>query len=778
MKRLNQFLAIFLCAVFAVGMLAGLSAPAAASGAIEEKLSRLRGSEQGTSGDNELPIIPIVPHTHVWDEGTVTTAPTCTEPGVMTYHCTTCSNGVKTEPIEALGHDYQTAVTAPTCTEAGYTTYTCTRCGDTYTDDETEALGHDYQTAVTAPTCTEAGYTTYTCARCGDMYTDDETEALGHDYQAAVTAPTCLVAGYTTYICTRCGDTYIGDETEALGHDYQAAVTAPTCTTAGYTVYTCSRCGDTYIGDETEALGHDYQAAVTAPTCTASGYTTYTCARCGSSYVGDETPARGHTPGEPMEENRVEPNCTENGGFDTVTVCAVCGAELLRMHTDLPALGHDWDDGTVEEVPTCTGGGVTVYTCRRCGEKKNEAVSPAGHAPGEPVYENEVAATCTAAGGYDVVVRCTVCGAILSSAHTDLPALGHAYEATVTAPTCLEDGYTTYTCVACGDSYRADRVPALGHDFGDWRQILAPTCTETGTERRDCSRCDAFETRELPANGHDYQQVVTAPTCLEDGYTTHTCAVCGESYKDSMQPALGHDFGEWVQSVAPTCTEQGEERRDCSRCDAFETRVLEVSAHQFVDGVCIVCGAPDPDYVPPVPENPFDDVAENQYFFEAVLWAVANGVTTGKTETAFAPDDPCTRAQAVTFLYRAAGSPALPEDCENPFRDVSRSDYYYDAVLWAVSQGITNGVSADRFAPDVTCTRGQIVTFLYRAAGSPAVRSAENPFADVSDGAYCYVPILWAVGNGITNGTSATTFSPDAPCTRAHVVTFLHRAIA
>ena len=173
--------------------------------------------------------------------------------------------------------------------------------------------------------------------------------------------------------------------------------------------------------------------------------------------------------------------------------------------------------------------------------------------------------------------------------------------------------------------------------------------------------------------------------------------------------------------------------------------------------------------------NPFQDVPDDAYYFEAVNWAVANNVTNGTSETTFSPNVGCTRAQVVTFLWRAAGQPE-PTEGTNPFTDVKEGTYYYKAVLWAVEKGITNGTSETTFDPDETCTRGQIVTFLWRRAGKPAPTGANNPFADVKPSAYFGSAVLWAVEKGITNGTSETTFEPNEDCTRAQVVTFLWRA--
>ena len=169
----------------------------------------------------------------------------------------------------------------------------------------------------------------------------------------------------------------------------------------------------------------------------------------------------------------------------------------------------------------------------------------------------------------------------------------------------------------------------------------------------------------------------------------------------------------------------------------------------------------------------FVDVATGSYYEDAVDWAVENGITKGTDDTHFSPDGICTRAQAVTFLWRAAGSPA-PRSRTMPFTDVPAGSYYYDAVLWAVENSITKGTSDTRFSPDDTCTRAQIVAFLWRSEKSPAAGS-RNPFADVKSTAYYADAVLWAVREDITKGTTGTAFSPDADCTRAQIVTFLWR---
>lgn len=179
----------------------------------------------------------------------------------------------------------------------------------------------------------------------------------------------------------------------------------------------------------------------------------------------------------------------------------------------------------------------------------------------------------------------------------------------------------------------------------------------------------------------------------------------------------------------------------------------------------------------PTSESPllFTDVPQGSYYEAAVRWAVENGVTSGTSATTFSPNSACTRAQMVTFLWRAAGSPA-PESHAMPFTDVTAGSYYETAVLWAVENGITSGTSATTFSPDATCTRAQTVTFLWRAQKSPAAGTG-NPFTDVAADTYYTNAVLWAVENGVTSGTGDTTFSPNSDCTRAQIVTFLYRCL-
>ncbi len=174
--------------------------------------------------------------------------------------------------------------------------------------------------------------------------------------------------------------------------------------------------------------------------------------------------------------------------------------------------------------------------------------------------------------------------------------------------------------------------------------------------------------------------------------------------------------------------------------------------------------------------NPFIDVKRDEYYYDSILWAYYHmpQITTGADEIHYQPEEGCTRAQVVTFLWRAAGKPSV-EGADNPFRDVAKGEYYYDAVLWALREGVTTGTDPDRFSPEETCTRAQIVTFLWRYEKKPAPASADNPFRDVPAGEYYTDAVLWAVSKGVTKGTDPDRFSPEETCTRAQIVTFLYR---
>ena len=282
----------------------------------------------------------------------------------------------------------------------------------------------------------------------------------------------------------------------------------------------------------------------------------------------------------------------------------------------------------------------------------------------------------------------------------------------------------------CGDA------PDFGLDvfYGVTATVYYPASNTTWTE--DVLKYSGGNLIIIPYDTnhiHEYSSEVIAPTCTEQGYTTYTCS-CGDSYAADYVDALGHDYAE---------------------------------------GTCTRCGEADPNHQPA--RNPFTDVPAGAFYEAPVLWALENGITTGATADTFNPNGQCLRAHVVTFLHRAAGNPE-PTVVNNPFTDVKTSDFFYAPVLWAVEKGITNGTGAATFGSYDVCNRAAVVTFLWRAAGSPEPKTTDNPFTDVRSSDFFYKPVLWAIENGITNGVDATHFGPTSPCNRAQVVTFLYRA--
>ena len=324
--------------------------------------------------------------------------------------------------------------------------------------------------------------------------------------------------------------------------------------------------------------------------------------------------------------------------------------------------------------------------------------------------------------------------------------VGYAEKVLVEA-TCQHKGLNVFVCTGCGEyvSYKGethfytDKVKCVAAD--ERANVVEATCTEAGyTGDVVCKWCGTVleKGEEVPALGHKTEvKDAKAATCTEAGYTgDEVCTVCGETVKKGTEiPALGH---------------------------------------KFENGVCTVCGAADPNYVVP---NPFKDVAKTSPYYDAIIWAAKEEITTGKTADTFGIDEGCTRAQIVTFLYRAAGSPEVKADTVNPFTDVSKDSVYYNAILWAVENGITKGTTDTTFDPNAVCTRGQIVTFLFRASGDEKVATGTN-FADVASGSYCADAVAWAVANDVTNGFADGTFRPEATCTRGQAVTFIYRALA
>ena len=376
------------------------------------------------------------------------------------------------------GHsaDACTLTSAPNYTETGnYTVY----YKITYTYHDTDMVEDDV--AYVHLTATADG----SCAcGCGDPDCDCqdpdcdggccEDKGCGNDHHFVchdTVVPTCLALGYNRMMCTGCGKMVKANYKDSLGHAYQSVVVRDaTCETPGKTLDICERCGNV---KETvlPQTAHEYSTSVIPATCTGPGYTLRECAVCGERHIEDITPALAHN-----YVSKTTPATCEGGGR-TLHICEGCGSSFITDYTS--PLGHSWDEGKEVTNATCTGEGVTEYTCVRCGATRLEGDEAAGHIPGEP-------ATCTQPQ------LCTKCGAVMENA------LGHDYAEEVTAPTCTEMGYTTYTCSRCGDTYKGDYTEAAGHKPGDWIIDKEPTTDSEGSRHKECTVCgETLETEEI-----------------------------------------------------------------------------------------------------------------------------------------------------------------------------------------------------------------------------------------------------------------------------------------
>lgn len=381
------------------------------------------------------------------------------------------------------------------CTHDEITTYQCKNCKNAdYTVVTGPALGHDYQKEEVEPTCTKDGYIKYTCSRCNDTYTEPGKEKLGHDYKETVLKETtCLVNGKVQYTCSRCGDTYT-KTIQKYGHDYkETSVTPATCKTGTIHILTCTRCGGTSRRIDNDKLTeHDWiTTKEQKATCTEDGSKTSKCKVCGTTKT-ETTKATGH---DPEVLNAVEATCTEDG-YTGDTYCKICGALISKGKT-IDKLGHFYDEGKVIKEATKEEEGLKEYTCKRCGEKKEETIPKYEHPHNS--YEEIVIkkATCTEPG--IMRYQCTECDYYYD---TVIPELGHGeleYRNQKEA-TCTEDGYTGDSyCKDCGELFlEGDVIEKLGHAYDNGKVIKAATYTHKGLMEYTCERCNEKKQEEIP----------------------------------------------------------------------------------------------------------------------------------------------------------------------------------------------------------------------------------------------------------------------------------------
>ena len=782
-----------------------------------------------------------------------------------------------------------------TCDRTGNNQYWfCETCGKYYSDingtQEIEkdswiipALGHQLTKVNAVPaTCETAGSSAYwICERCGNYYSDkngqNEIEedswiisALGHDWSdwETVTEATCTEAGEEERVCRHDSNHKETRTVKALGHSLTKTDAVPaTCTTAGSSAYwTCERCGnyysDQYGRNEIEedswiipASGHDWSdwKTVTPATCTAEGTERRTCGNDPSHYEERTIPSLGHDYGEWII---TKPATCEEAG-EKQQVCANDPTHINK--TVIPALGHDWGTWIISKEPTCTEEGLQYRVCENDSEHvETKVLNTIPHSWStwtvlkNPTYLEE-----------GIMMRfCTSCG---EEQIKTISVIAHEHSFTYTAEkpaTCEEEGNTAYYHCRLCDRYYSDSegknlitldqtvIPALGHDWGEWKTFAEATCESEGIERKTCQNDPShYEERVIPALGHNYSSWITVKeaTCEEEGEQQRVCKNDADHKETRVLEKLGHSLIK-TEAKEPTTTEEGNtEYWTCERCGKYFSD--EAGEHEIEKDSWIipVLDKTDPESisfendsaemptkdtlqlkVKASPENADDSVIwissntkiasvdkngvvtaktygkttitaistvdtqlkaemtiqtrfydvndSTQSYYKPVYWGADNGVVAGYDGGEyFGPDNVCTRAQFVTFLWRLAGRPTGNKNVS--FKDISTSVNYYNAVKWAVSEGIIVGYKDDNtFRPDNEVTRGQVATMLWRFAGrkTPTLPST-SPFTDINSSNSSYRAVVWGQKAGVIKGYKDGSFQPDASCLRQHIVTFLYR---
>ena len=656
------------------------------------------------------------------EEQYLKSAATCTEKAVYYKSCTVCGTSSKGTADEA-------SFASGTALDHNWGSWTSTGKGTHQRVCSRDASHIDTEA------CSYTGWTIgryqhwHTCTVC-----NGETDAANHSDQN------------DDHLCDTCGKQITEHDFTAENTDSRYRKSEANCQSPAVYYKSCAICGEqgteTFTHGETDPDRHTGTLG-SWQTDSANHWKRYSCCQA-------EVQKAAHHGGTAT--------CTEKA------VCTICGMEYGEK------LAHSFmaevaESKYLKSAATCTEKAVYYKSCTKCyrssegtAEEATFETSALDHDWGEWKQNSDGkthtrvckrnashkengscsggTATCTAKA------VCTICGEEYGEIDPDT----HAEDCKpewISTETEHEQKYSR-----CGKEIVAKAL----HRFGSWTTTLEPTSSKTGERERLCEDCQ-------------YKEVQTIPTTGGSGgyssYTIKATAGAGGSISPSGNVSVRSGRNQTFTITPDAGYRISDVKIDGKSIGAVNTYTFaNVKKSHTMD-------------VSFAKSSPFVDVPDNSYYDDAVDWVIKNGVTTGTDGTHFTPDGICTRAQAVTFLWRAAGSPA-PKSGTMPFADVPASSYYYKAVLWAVESGVTKGTSATLFSPEENCTRGQIVTFLWRSEKSPAA-NGDNPFADVAADAYYAKAVLWAVSAGITKGTSSTAFSPEESCTRAQIVTFLWR---
>ena len=634
-------------------------------------------------------------------------------------------------PFEPFDHEHNFAVEeiAPTCTEPGFIEYYC-ECGVSYYDSYISALGHNFIDGVCS-TCGEPAmeYSGYCGRNLTWVYREDTDELI--------------ISGN--------GDMYSYYDLPDWGpiiRDIKSVSLPEGLTSIGSLSFeNCVNLTEITIPDSVESIGY-------------------------SAFLGCENLSKVYF-GNSLQE-------IEDQAF------ALCAIREAYLPETIAYIGRAAFHGCPLNIVSIPCYGCYVYFMQST--------------LGNPDF--------TVVSGYegsDVQAYAEYFGYTFNAdVHT------HDYVSEVVEPTCTEEGYTLYTCTVCNYCYEDLYVVPIGHSFVDGI----------------CENCGEPEIPDEAPDSSEEDEPIETGAPLPDDEPTEPGEVPSEPVEEPSEEASSEEPTEEPSEEAPSeepteetpseepseetpnekPTEEApseepseetpnEEPTEETPSEApseetpnekptEETPSEEPTEETLSEEPTEEAPSEEPSEPiekpeePELPkENPFKDVKTNDYFAMPVLWAVAKGVTNGISATSFGPNNNCTRGQIVTFLWRANGSPE-PKATNNPFNDVSPDAFYYKAVLWAVEEGVANGMSENTFAPNATCTRGQVATLLWRSVGKPEPKSSSIPFSDVAQSDYYTKAVLWAVENNVTQGMGGGKFAPSASCTRGQIVTFLYRAIA